>query len=176
MNAYFKLTWMQFKLFGREPVALFFTLAFPLMILLLFGMIFGNAIDPQYGADMAISTPWFPAYRHYHRHGGLDDDPCCHRHGLRTEDFAPLQSDPHAAPGVPGCRYYHARVYSLIGLVILILLRCWCLICALAGIGFTCSRAFCSVHSLLRRWAISWLVFRRRAASPRWWGKSSISP
>jgi ABC-2 type transport system permease protein len=49
MNAYFKLTWMQFKLFGREPVALFFTLAFPLMILLLFGMIFGNAIDPQYG-------------------------------------------------------------------------------------------------------------------------------
>lgn len=49
MNAYFKLTWMQFKLFGREPVALFFTLAFPLMILFLFGMIFGNALDPQYG-------------------------------------------------------------------------------------------------------------------------------
>ena len=49
MNAYFKLTWMQFKLFGREPVALFFTLAFPLMVLLLFGMIFGNAADPQYG-------------------------------------------------------------------------------------------------------------------------------
>lgn len=51
MNAYFKLTWMQFKLFGREPVALFFTLAFPLMILLLFGMIFGNGIDPQYGGE-----------------------------------------------------------------------------------------------------------------------------
>lgn len=49
MNAYFKLTWMQLKLFGREPVALFFTLAFPLMVLLLFGMIFGNAPDPQYG-------------------------------------------------------------------------------------------------------------------------------
>ena len=49
MNAYFKLAWMQLKLFGREPVALFFTLAFPLMVLLLFGMIFGNAIDPQYG-------------------------------------------------------------------------------------------------------------------------------
>ncbi len=49
MNAYFKLTRMQFKLFGREPVALFFTLAFPLMILLLFGMIFGNAPDLQYG-------------------------------------------------------------------------------------------------------------------------------
>jgi ABC-2 type transport system permease protein len=49
MNAYFKLTWMQLKLFAREPVALFFTLAFPLMVLLLFGMIFGNAIDLQYG-------------------------------------------------------------------------------------------------------------------------------
>lgn len=49
MNAYFKLTWMQFKLFGREPVALFFTLIFPLMVLLLFGLIFGNAIDGQYG-------------------------------------------------------------------------------------------------------------------------------
>ena len=49
MNAYVKLTWMQLKLFGREPVALFFTLAFPLMVLLLFGLIFGNAPDPQYG-------------------------------------------------------------------------------------------------------------------------------
>lgn len=49
MSAYFKLTWMQLKLFGREPVALFFTLAFPLMVLLLFGVIFGNAPDPQYG-------------------------------------------------------------------------------------------------------------------------------
>jgi hypothetical protein len=28
MNAYFKLAWMQLKLFGREPVALFFTLVF----------------------------------------------------------------------------------------------------------------------------------------------------
>lgn len=51
MNAYIKLTWMQLKLFGREPVALFFTLAFPLMILFLFGMIFGNAVDPQYGGE-----------------------------------------------------------------------------------------------------------------------------
>lgn len=49
MNTYVKLTWMQLKLFGREPVALFFTLAFPLMVLLLFGLIFGNAIDPRYG-------------------------------------------------------------------------------------------------------------------------------
>jgi len=49
MHTYLKLTWLQLKLFGREPVALFFTLAFPLMVLLLFGVIFGNEIDPQYG-------------------------------------------------------------------------------------------------------------------------------
>jgi len=48
MKTYLKLTWIQLKLFGREPVALFFTLAFPLLLLLLFGAIFGNDIDPQY--------------------------------------------------------------------------------------------------------------------------------
>ena len=48
-NSYLKLTWMQIKLFGREPVALFFTLIFPLLLLLLFGAIFGNEPDPLYG-------------------------------------------------------------------------------------------------------------------------------
>ena len=48
MNTYLKLTWTQFKLFSREPAALFFTLAFPLLLLLLFGAIFGNEIDPRY--------------------------------------------------------------------------------------------------------------------------------
>ena len=49
MNSYFKLTWMQIKLFSREPVALFFTLVFPMLLLLLFGAIFGNEPDPFYG-------------------------------------------------------------------------------------------------------------------------------
>ena len=49
MRTYLILTWMQLKLFSREPVALFFTLAFPLLLLLFFGTVFGNDIDPQYG-------------------------------------------------------------------------------------------------------------------------------
>ena len=48
-NSYLKLTWMQIKLFSREPIALFFTLIFPLLLLLLFGAIFGNEPDPLYG-------------------------------------------------------------------------------------------------------------------------------
>ncbi len=37
-----KLTFVQFKLFLRQPVAFFFNLAFPVLILLLFGAIWGN--------------------------------------------------------------------------------------------------------------------------------------
>jgi ABC-2 type transport system permease protein len=37
-----KLTWMEFKLIFREPVAVFFTLAFPLLLMIIFGTIFGN--------------------------------------------------------------------------------------------------------------------------------------
>lgn len=51
MKTYLNLTWMQFKLLTREPVALFFTVAFPVLLLLLFGSIFGNEIDPLYGGQ-----------------------------------------------------------------------------------------------------------------------------
>ena len=37
-----KLLVVQAKLFWREPLALFFTLAFPVLMLLMFGMLFGN--------------------------------------------------------------------------------------------------------------------------------------
>ena len=43
MNALWKLTWTEAKLFLREPAAVFFTLLFPLLLLLIFGSIFGNA-------------------------------------------------------------------------------------------------------------------------------------
>ncbi len=49
MNSFLKLTKTNLKLFSREPVALFFTIAFPLMLLLLFGAMFGNDPDPRYG-------------------------------------------------------------------------------------------------------------------------------
>ena len=42
MNAFLKMTWTEMKLFAREPVAMFFTFAFPIVILIVFGSIFGN--------------------------------------------------------------------------------------------------------------------------------------
>ena len=42
MKSLLKMTWMEAKLFLREPVGAFFTLVFPLMFLFLFGSISGN--------------------------------------------------------------------------------------------------------------------------------------
>ncbi len=42
MKPFLKLTYIELKLQLREPVALFFTLAFPVMLMALFGVIFGN--------------------------------------------------------------------------------------------------------------------------------------
>ncbi len=46
MRTLIKMTWMETKLFLREPIAIFFTLAFPVLILLLFSAIFGNEPVP----------------------------------------------------------------------------------------------------------------------------------
>jgi len=48
MKGFWKLTLMEAKLFLREPAAAFFTLVFPLMMLFLFGSIFGNEPNPSY--------------------------------------------------------------------------------------------------------------------------------
>jgi ABC-2 type transport system permease protein len=42
MQAVSKMTWMELKLKMREPVGTFFTLVFPLLLLFLFGTIYGN--------------------------------------------------------------------------------------------------------------------------------------
>lgn len=61
MKSLLKMTWMETKLFLREPVGAFFTLAFPLMMLFLFGSIFGNApvkeLNGQGTVDISV-----PAY------------------------------------------------------------------------------------------------------------------
>lgn len=46
MRALWKMTLVEAKLFWREPVGLFFTLVFPVMVLLLFSAIFGNGPIP----------------------------------------------------------------------------------------------------------------------------------
>ena len=61
MKALYKLTYSELKLQMREPVAVFFTLAFPVMLLVLFGSIFGNEADETlagYG-QMDLSVPGY---------------------------------------------------------------------------------------------------------------------
>jgi ABC-2 type transport system permease protein len=61
MKSLLKMTWMETKLFLREPVGFFFTLIFPLMMLFLFGSIYGNTpskyLNGQGSVDISV-----PAY------------------------------------------------------------------------------------------------------------------
>jgi ABC-2 type transport system permease protein len=58
-----KMTWMETKLFLREPVGAFFTLVFPLMMLFLFGSIYGNTPLPMFNGygTIDISVPAYTA-------------------------------------------------------------------------------------------------------------------
>jgi ABC-2 type transport system permease protein len=53
------LTWISFKLYIREPIATFFTLVFPTMLVLLFGAIYGNEPVAMFGGrgSMDVSLP-----------------------------------------------------------------------------------------------------------------------
>ncbi len=55
------MTWMEIKLFMREPMAAFFTLAFPLMMLFLFGSIYGNEPTHFFGGFGSVDVS-VPAY------------------------------------------------------------------------------------------------------------------
>lgn len=61
MRGFPTLTWTEFKLFMREPFAVFFTLAFPLMLLFIFGAIFGNDPLDDFGGrgSVDISVPGY---------------------------------------------------------------------------------------------------------------------
>jgi ABC-2 type transport system permease protein len=63
MKSLLKMTWMEVKLFLREPVGAFFTLAFPLMMLFLFGSIYGNEPTQMFGGygTIDISVPAYTA-------------------------------------------------------------------------------------------------------------------
>jgi len=56
MKSLLKMTWMEAKLFLREPMSTFFTLVFPLMYLFLFGSISGNEPTPQFGGQRTIDA------------------------------------------------------------------------------------------------------------------------
>jgi ABC-2 type transport system permease protein len=63
MKSLLKLTWVEFKLFLREPVGAFFTLAFPLIVLFIFGTIFGNTPSTYFNGlgTVDISVPAYTA-------------------------------------------------------------------------------------------------------------------
>ncbi len=63
MKSLLKMIWMEAKLFLREPVGAFFTLVFPLMMLFLFGSIYGNEPTPMFGGQgtIDISIPTYTA-------------------------------------------------------------------------------------------------------------------
>jgi len=63
MRAIKSMTLMDFKLSLREPIGTFFTLAFPAMLVLLFGAIYGNKPSDLFGGygSMDISMPGYTA-------------------------------------------------------------------------------------------------------------------
>jgi ABC-2 type transport system permease protein len=61
MRGLWKLTWVEAKLFLRQPITAFFTLVFPLMLLFLFGSIYGNKPTPYFGGYGSVDVS-VPAY------------------------------------------------------------------------------------------------------------------
>ena len=63
MKSLWKMTWVETKLFLREPVGAFFTLVFPLMMLFLFGSIYGNKPSQYFNGygTIDISVPAYTA-------------------------------------------------------------------------------------------------------------------
>lgn len=63
MRSLWKLTVNEMKLYLREPMATFFTLVFPLMMLFLFGSIYGNEPTPYFGGrgSVDVSVPGYIA-------------------------------------------------------------------------------------------------------------------
>lgn len=63
MKSFFTLIWMNLKLYLREPIATFFTLAFPPLMVVLFGTMYGNDPTPMLGGygSMDVSMPAYTA-------------------------------------------------------------------------------------------------------------------
>ena len=63
MKGLMKLIWVEFKLYMRQPQAAFFTLVFPLLLLFMFGSIYGNKPTPFFGGHgmVDVSTPAYIA-------------------------------------------------------------------------------------------------------------------
>jgi len=63
MRGFRQLIWADLKLYFREPIATFFTLAFPPLLVVLFGAMYGNTPTPLFGGrgTMDITMPAYTA-------------------------------------------------------------------------------------------------------------------
>ena len=59
MKGFWKLAWVEIKIYLRQPQAAFFTVFFPLILLFIFGSIYGNNPSPFFGGrgSVDVSTP-----------------------------------------------------------------------------------------------------------------------
>ena len=63
MRSYTRLLTMNLLLYLREPITAFFTLGFPVMLVLIFGAMYGNEPTPMFGGygSMDVSMPGYTA-------------------------------------------------------------------------------------------------------------------
>ena len=61
MRTLAKLTWVEMKLFSREPITVIFSLAFPLVMLLVLAGVFGNEVDPEFRNAIPVDY-YVPGY------------------------------------------------------------------------------------------------------------------
>jgi ABC-2 type transport system permease protein len=62
MRALFKLTWVEVKLFIREPITVVFTLAMPIIFLFVMGGVFGNTPSPKVYRGVGPMDYYMPSY------------------------------------------------------------------------------------------------------------------
>lgn len=62
MRTLFKLTWVEMKLFLREPITVVFTMALPVLFLFVMGGIFGNTVEPGYYRGVGAIDYFMPSY------------------------------------------------------------------------------------------------------------------
>jgi ABC-2 type transport system permease protein len=62
MRTLAKLSWVELKLFVREPITMVFTFAFPLIVLLVMAGVFGNTPDPEIHRGIGPTDAMVPAY------------------------------------------------------------------------------------------------------------------
>ena len=62
MRALLKLTWVEIKLFIREPITVVFTLALPIIFLLVMGGVFGNTASADIYRGVGAMDYYMPSY------------------------------------------------------------------------------------------------------------------